>query len=335
MTETPTVPRPPRWRRITGTALVVLGIVLAPVALIANWAVIELSDTDHFVETFAPLASDPAVQKLVAGQVTTVITDQVDIPAITAPLFDGLGETLPPRASIALDALEGLVNDGVEQVIGTTVTRVVESDGFATVWEQSLRTSHAQLIGALENDPDTLLAIGDAGTVGIQLGPIVANVQAALVDKGIAIASRIPEVDRTVVLFQSESIASIQTAYGVSVGIASWLPWVVVALIVGGVLMLGAGIRPIIGSAAGIALVMGLLVLGLALGRALVIAEVASTDLGPDVATALFHQVLGRVYSSAVTFAVIGLVVAIAAWLVGRFDVVPKLRERFGSATTE
>ena len=335
MTETPIAPRPPRWRRITGTAVVVIGIVLAPVALVANWAVIELSDTDHFVETFAPLASDPAVQELVARQVTTVITEQVDIPSLTAPLFDGLGQTLPPRASTALGALEGLVNDGVEQVIGSTVTRVVESDGFSVVWETALRASHAQLIGALSGDPDALLTIGDAGTVGIELGPIVENVQQELVDRGISIASRIPDVDRTVVLFQSESIASIQTAYGVAVGVASWLPWLVVALIVGGVLLLGAGIRPIIGSAAGIALVMGLLVVGLALGRALVIAEVASTDLGPDAASALFNQVLGRVYSSAVTFTVIGLVIAITAWLIGRFDVVPRLRERFGNSTTE
>ena len=322
---------PARWRRIVGTILVVLGVLLAPVALVSAWAVDEFTDTDRFVETFGPLASDPGVQRVVAAQVTTLITDQVDVPALTAPLFEGLGETLPPVAGLALGPLEGLVNTGITQLIGGTVDRVVESDAFAAVWETALRASHSQLVGALEGDPNTALTIGDEGTIGIALGPIVATVQSALVDNGVTIASAIPEVDRTIALVKSESIATVQTAYRLAHAVAAWLPWLVVALIVGGVLLLGAGIRSIVGSAAGIALVMGLLVAGLAIGRAFVIDTVASTDLPVDVAQTLFHQLLGRVYTGAVTFAVIGLLIAVAAWLVGRFDVIPRVRARFAS----
>lgn len=324
---------PARWRRIVGTALVVLGVLLAPVALVSAWAVDEFTDTDRFVETFGPLASDPGVQRVVAAQVTTLITDQVDVPALTAPLFDGLGETLPPVAGLALGPLEGLVNTGITQLIGGTVDRVVESDAFAAVWETALRASHSQLVGALEGDPNTALTIGEEGTIGIALGPIVATVQTALVDNGVTIASAIPEVDRTIVLVTSESIATVQTAYRLAHAVAAWLPWLVVALIVGGVLLLGAGIRSIVGSAAGIALAMGLLVAGLAIGRAFVIDTVASTDLPVDVAQTLYHQLLGRVYTGAVTFAVIGLLIAVAAWLVGRFDVVARVRTRFGSSS--
>ena len=321
----------PRWRRIVGTVLVVLGVLLAPVALLSAWAVDEFTDTDRFVDTFGPLASDPGVQRVVAAEVTALITEQVDVGALTAPLFEGLGDTLPPAAGLALGRLEGLVNSGITQLIGGTVDRVVESEAFATVWEAALRTSHAQLVGALEGDPDTALTIGDEGTIGIALGPIVANVQTALVDNGIRIAAAIPEVDRTIVLVKSESIASVQTAYRLAHGVAAWLPWLVVALIVGGVLLLGAGIRSIIGSAAGIALVMGLLIVGLAIGRAFVIDTVASTDLPVDVAQTLFHQLLGRVYTGAVTFALIGLVIAVAAWAIGRYDVIPRLRSRFAT----
>ncbi len=323
---------PARWRRIVGTLLVVVGVLLAPVALMSAWAVDEFTDTDRFVETFGPLASDPGVQRVVAAEVTTLITDQLDVPALTAPLFEGLGESLPPVAGLALGPLEGFVNNGITQLIGGTVDRVVESPAFATVWETALRTSHSQLVGALEGDPNTALTIGDEGTIGIALGPIVASVQSALVDSGVTIASAIPEVDRTIVLVKSESIATVQTAYRLAHGVAAWLPWLVVALIVGGVLLLGAGIRSIVGSAAGIALVMGLLVAGLAIGRAFVIDTVASTDLPVDVAQTLFHQVLGRVYTGAVTIAVIGLLIAVAAWLVGRYDVIARVRARFAPA---
>lgn len=323
----------PRWRRILGTIVVVLGVLLAPVALVSAWAVDEFTDTDRFVETFGPLASDPGVQRVVTAEVTALITEQVDVPALTAPLFEGLGETLPPVAGLALGPLEGLVNSGITQLIGGTVDRVVESDAFATVWETALRTSHAQLVGALEGDPDTALTIGEEGTLGISLGPIVASVQTALVDSGVTIASAIPEVDRTIVLVKSDSIASVQAAYRLAHAVAAWLPWLVVALIVGGVLLLGAGIRSIVGSAAGIALVMGLLIVGLAIGRAFVIDTVASTDLPVDVAQTLFHQLLGRVYSGALAVAIIGLVIAGAAWAIGRFDVIPRVRARFAGSS--
>lgn len=332
MTESPSR-SVPRWRRILGTAVVVLGVLLAPVALVSAWAVDEFTDTDRFVETFGPLASDPGVQRVVAAEVTTLITEQVDVPALTAPLFEGLGETLPPVAGLALGPLEGLVNSGITQLIGGTVDRVVESEAFATVWETALRTSHAQLIGALEGDPDAALTIGEEGTLGISLAPIVANVQTALVDSGVTIAAAIPEVDRTIVLVKSDSLASVQAAYRLAHAVAAWLPWLVVALLVGGVLLLGAGIRSIIGSAAGIALVMGLLILGLAIGRAFVIDTVASTDLPVDVAQTLFHQLLGRVYSGAVTFAIIGLIIAAAAWAIGRYDVIARVRARFARST--
>jgi hypothetical protein len=323
----------PRWRRILGTIVVVLGVLLAPVALVSTWAVDEFTDTDRFVETFGPLASDPGVQRVVAAEVTTLITEQVDVPALTAPLFEGLGETLPPVAGLALGPLEGLVNSGITQLIGGTVDRVVESEAFATVWESALRTSHAQLVGALEGDPNTALTIGEEGTLGISLGPIVSSVQTALVDSGVTIAAAIPDVDRTIVLVKSDSIASVQAAYRLAHAVAAWLPWLVVALIVGGVVLLGAGIRSIIGSAAGIALVMGLLIVGLAIGRAFVIDTVASTDLPVDVAQTLFHQLLGRVYTGAVTFAIIGLVIAATAWAIGRYDVIARVRARFAESS--
>jgi hypothetical protein len=38
----------------------------------------EVLDTDHYVATVAPLASDPAIQAEIADKVTQQITDSVD-----------------------------------------------------------------------------------------------------------------------------------------------------------------------------------------------------------------------------------------------------------------
>jgi hypothetical protein len=333
MTETTTTrERPPRWRRITGVALIVLGALLAPVAVVGNLAVVEFTNTNAFVDTFAPLARDPEVQTLVTTAVSDAIIQRVDIPALTAPVFDNLGLTLGPTASAGVSALGDVVTVAINNVVTATVERFVASDAFATVWETALRVSHKQLIAALSGDGGTVVSVQD-GIVGIQLGPIVEAAKTALVDQGLGFASRIPEVDRTIVVVKSDSLAQAQAAYALAVGIAGWLPWIALLLLVGGVLLAGGSVLSMVFTASGVALAMALLLIGLAVGRAIVIREIVAVDLPRGVAERVFDQVLGSMYTTAVSVLVLALVVAVLIWLAQRFEVVRRLRERFQPAT--
>ena len=68
------------WLRPTIAAiLITVGVILAPVSVIGAWARLELVDTDRFVATLGPLAQDPAVQAMVASEVTAAITTQVEM----------------------------------------------------------------------------------------------------------------------------------------------------------------------------------------------------------------------------------------------------------------
>src|SRR4051812_42832821 len=60
-----------RGRTVASVALVVIGLIIAPVAVAANWTQSQLADTEAFVETFSPLAKDPAVQAFVIDEVMT------------------------------------------------------------------------------------------------------------------------------------------------------------------------------------------------------------------------------------------------------------------------
>jgi hypothetical protein len=51
-----------RWRTILAVLLIVLGCVLAPLAGLAVWARNQVTNTDRYVRTVAPLAADPAIQ---------------------------------------------------------------------------------------------------------------------------------------------------------------------------------------------------------------------------------------------------------------------------------
>ena len=69
----------PRWRRIVGAVLLVVGCVLVPVSLSAVWVRNTLLDTDNYVSTVGPLADDPDVQQAIANRVTDALFANVDV----------------------------------------------------------------------------------------------------------------------------------------------------------------------------------------------------------------------------------------------------------------
>src|SRR6187551_3003512 len=72
------------WRGVLGFILIFFGVVLAPVAATATWTAAQLTNTDQFVESLAPIINDPDVQLYVSEQIVTAIETSVDIDGITA-----------------------------------------------------------------------------------------------------------------------------------------------------------------------------------------------------------------------------------------------------------
>ena len=107
--ETPVVPPPrprrQRWRSVVATLLIVIGCILAPISVVAVWTKNLVTDTDRYVATVAPLASDPAIQSAIADKITTEIFTQLDVTGITNQAVDALAERgLPPLVATQLHA---------------------------------------------------------------------------------------------------------------------------------------------------------------------------------------------------------------------------------------
>src|SRR5215217_2800391 len=223
---------------VLAAVLIVLGCLMAPMAVVSGWAKTTLTDTDTFVATYAPLARDPEVQSFVIDQASAAVNQNLNIDQLTAEVLDGIKALgTRPAASAALDALKGTATQGVQTVIRNGITEFVTSEAFAQTWERALRLSHNQLIATMRNDPQALIVAQRAGTIGIQLGPIVEEVKAALLARGLSIASRIPPVDRTIPIAQSDQIPTVQSAYLAVVAIGGWLPWVSLIFLTAGVLV--------------------------------------------------------------------------------------------------
>ncbi len=321
------VRRSGRWRPFVAVVLILFGCLLAPVAVVAGWAKVTLTDTDQFVATYAPLAKDPAVQAYVVDQAMTAINQNIDVTQLTSDAIDGIKQLgVGPRASTALDLLKGPAANGVENLMRNGVTAFVTSDAFATTWERALRLSHAQLIATMQNDPNALISAQQDGTIGIQLGPIIDDAKQALIARGITVASRIPAVDRTIPIAQSDDIPTIQLAYQGVVAAGTWLPWVALILIAAGVLVARHRARTLIWAAVGFSLGMILLLSGRVIGRAVLVTSLPPAVVPSSVSTLLYDTATVAMEDTATVALVLGLVVAIVAWFAGPFAAPRKLR---------
>lgn len=316
-----------RWRPFVAVILIVLGCLLAPIAVITGWAKATLTDTDRFVATYAPLAKDPAVQAYVVDQAMTAINSNVNVNQLTSDVIDAIkGLGVGPRASTALDLLKQPAADGVENVMRSGVNAFVTSDAFAQTWERALRISHTQLLATLSNDPQALIAAQNDGTIGVQLGPIIADIKQALLDRGISVASRIPEVNRTIPIARSDDIPTVQLGYRSVVALGTWLPWVSLILLAAGVLVARRRARALIWTAAGFSLAMIVLLIGFATGRAVLITTLPPALVPTNVITLIYDTATAPMTDTATVALVLGVVIGVVGWLAGPFTAPRRLR---------
>ncbi|HWH99943.1 MAG TPA: hypothetical protein VNT27_06410, partial [Propionibacteriaceae bacterium] len=277
---------------VLAAVLIVLGCLMAPLAVVSGWAKSTLTDTDTFVATYAPLARNPEVQSFVVDQAAAAINQNVNIEQYIADVIDGVKELgTRPLASAALDSLKEPATQGVQTVIRNGIEGFVYSEAFAQSWERALRVSHTQLLATLQNDPQALIAAQEDGTIGIQLGPIVEDVKAALLARDLSIASRIPPVDRTIPIAQSDQIPTIQAAYRAIIAVGSWLPWAALIFLAAGVLVARRRSVALVWAALGLGLSMLLLVLGFTIGRGLLLTAVPPSVVPADITTLLYDTV--------------------------------------------
>src|ERR1700744_5241036 len=60
-------------RRISAWVLVVLASILIPISVISVWAIRTVTDTDQYVDTMAPLATNPVIQQGLATRATDAL----------------------------------------------------------------------------------------------------------------------------------------------------------------------------------------------------------------------------------------------------------------------
>lgn len=284
----------------------VLAALLALLSVVAVWTRNQVLDTDRYVRTVAPLATEPPIQDLIVDALTTKLAD----PARTAEFAR---EHLPPRAQ----RLATPIAAGVENFVRTRLDTFVRSDDFARLWDEVSRRTHASAVALLTGkDESRLQIVGDQ--LVLRLGPLLGPAQAAVERAGLDAPLTTGGEEPQIVLGDASSIESARGGINLLQKLAWILPVLCLLCLVGAVFTAPGKRVGIL--RAGLALAAGMLVLGvgLTIGRSVYLDAVTSPRLPEDAAAAVFDTLLHYMRISVLILLIVGLLVALGAWIAGR-----------------
>jgi hypothetical protein len=276
--------------------------LLTVVAVAAVWVDAEIQNTDRYVETVAPLASNAAIQ----DAVTLAIMNRLQGVDLSAAIRQA-----------ALSAREDVVASLVTSMyayIESTVRQVVTSARFSTLWTEANRTIHAEVAALLTGKETTLVSATD-DDVSIDLAPVLAAVADQLDANGITyFDDTLAKVTGTeLVLFDASKLRSAQELAHLLHRLARLLP--VLALVLFALTLALAGRRRAALRRTGIAIAitMALLLVVLSLVRSWQADQLAAIDR--PAALAFFDVLLVRLRDSVRILLIFGALLAVAATL--------------------
>ena len=295
-----------RWRTPVHWIALFLAALLAILSVVAIWTRNQVLDTDRYVETVAPLAREPSIQDLLVERLTGAIA-----PADrTAELARDL---LPPRA----DALATPVGSAVEGFVRDKLGEFIRSPGFAERWDQLSRVTHDSAVTLLTGEEEgRLQVVGDR--LVVRLGPLLGPAREAVIRAGFRPPDGDGAAEEPELVIGDAS--GVQSARGI-VDLLQKLAWVLPGL---GVLCLVVAVltardrrRGVLH--AGMALVVGMTVLAVALGvgRSAYLDAATGADFPEDAAASAFDTLLRFLRDGLRLVFAIGLVIVLAAVLAG------------------
>ena len=305
------------WRPVVVTVLVLVAGILAPASIVATWARDEVSNTDRYVQTVAPLADDPAVQSAIVDRVTSELFSRINVQAVTQDAINALeAQGLPPRVSQSLGALSAPVAGGVRSFITDQVTKLVQSNAFADAWVTANRAAHTQMVAVLSGEGSNQVSV-QGGKVSINLAAVIDAVKNRLSAAGFGLAERVPTVNAQFTVFDSPDIAKAQSAFRLLNALARWLPVLTLLLLAAAVYVGRSRRKTLIVCALVVAGSMVLLGAALNILRPIYLNALDPSVLPTDAGAAIYDQLVGFIRLNLRAVLVVALAVAITGWLTG------------------
>jgi len=264
-------------------------------------------NTDTYVSTVGPLASNPQIQQALADDITNAIFTRVNVKQKVA-------DALPSRAGF----LAAPIAAEVQTVTDQAALRLVESSQFHTLWENANRRAHPKVVNVLTGGGSRVST--KDGTVSINVEQIFDNVKTKLDARGISIFDKVTlPVDRQeFVLFQSKLLSQVQGLVDLLQTLAWVLPVLALACLAGAIGLSPRRRRTLERAAIGVAFAVGVQLVLLRAGRSLYLDAITTKALPRGAASAVWDQIMHSLRVWGIVVGVLAVLVAGAAWVIGR-----------------
>jgi hypothetical protein len=150
-------------RRVAAAVLIMITALALVASVVGLWSATTVLSTDRWVSTVAPLPKNPQVATAVAEYATTEVFDVLDVQ-------QRIEAVLPQQAAFVAGPITGQLRDAVDK----TVTNVLQSDGFQTIWIELNRRAHTRAMEIINGTSTVLTAQDDR--VQIDLLPLINQV---------------------------------------------------------------------------------------------------------------------------------------------------------------
>ncbi|MEU3662109.1 hypothetical protein AB0E77_20495 [Streptomyces sp. NPDC032940] len=276
---------PSRLRSALSAVLIALACLLAPCGTLAAWAAYGLGDTGRYVAAMAPLATDPDVRDAVADTVGDGVVNEV-----------GAGSLHTPVRLYVEDATRSFTR----------------TEAYRAGWDAANRAVHTAVLHALRDERTA------GRPVTVDLAPVTARVRSTLVRDDVPMARRIPVLHTEVTVLPAHEVDRLRKGYHVLDVAAFWLPLAAVVFAVAGIALAACRRRALTATGLGTAVGGVLLALAVLLGRRLTLAELPGAVDAPA-AGAVYDALTATLRTASWLLVALGLTVAAASWLTGRY----------------
>jgi hypothetical protein len=312
--------RPLRW--IGASALLVVAALLAALAVVAVYLRSEVLDTETFMQTVAPLDNDPVVRNAIAQRVTNEIITRSDINGLATDLANRLEAVGAPQR---LSDLVPTVVNGISSSLYNKIDALLATPQFETIFENTIRAAHTGLVTVITGKQGQVLT-SQGDTVTIDLGTLVSQLKQQLVAQGYGIFGKIPDFSLNYTLIQSDKLPKVRTYARLLDAAGTWLPWVALLALIGGILLAPNRRRGIVLAFTLVGIVTAILLIGIGAARSYYVDNLPAAVQSPDAAAAVIDAMLRFLIASLQTLLVVCVIFVLGALLAGPSAVSTGLR---------
>ena len=297
------------WRILT-IVLLVLGCVLAPIAVTAAWAKNLVVDQSAYLEAVEPLITDPVIVQAMENRTVSAIDDAISNLDLAGTITDELQSLgLPPKLATLATGYLATFRADITDAITKMVDELFQSPKLAELWGTANAAAHTKLVKVMQGQD------GELHTLNVDLSTAVAQVKQKLESSGVSWAAQIPDIPVVINLVGNADVQQIAGYYDLLTALGTWLPIAVIVLLLLSILIAPSRLGGLSKAAGWLAVSMVVLAIGLIAGRGWAVSQ-APTQ--PQVTQAFINQVTVNLSSTIKLVLVLAAVVAVLAWMFGR-----------------